>query len=266
MGLFAGAGVIFLKATIDKSIKTQDQLEMIVGDKPILGEIPIVKIDEKKLKPLFKNQKKENIFHQTLNFIKTNLIFAISGSNKKVIMISSAIKEEGKSFFTFQLASSFEGDEKKVLVIDTDFRRSKLKSAFKPQKEKSVALEDYLTEKAEIKDVIETTLIKGVDYIRSIHAQFNTPEALRSSRMHELIDRVKKDYDLIFIDTSPIHYVADSLAVAEHVDSVILVVQQGKTDRKVLRDSYKKLLRHQTSVLGVVLTQVKHVNRDFYYY
>lgn len=258
--------LIFLKDQLDTSLHSPDDVDNIVG-KPCLGIIPHVKVQKDTFQPLFKKRRYEILFKDSLSFIRTNINFVLSDTEERVLLFTSSITSEGKSFFVYQLAQSFASQGKKTLLLDADLRKSVLKYVFPPkQEEESKDLDRYLVGKAEINDIIEKTDIENLDFIRSGHVQYNVPEALGSEKMKSLIHELKARYEVVLIDAPPVIPVNDVLSLANWVDDIVLIVKGGKTHRRIVDTCITKLSRRNIPILGVILTQVKQAEKGQYYY
>jgi len=264
LGLMTGAGLIFLKEMLDRSVRTPDDVEEVLH-KPLLGQIPFMKIEPKGFTPDLKNKRMEQLFQDAVSFIRTNINFVLTDTGNKVIMLTSSVPDEGKSFATYHLAKSFAKQGRKVIIVDADFRRSFLKHMI-PATRGDVGLDRYLTQDMALDSIIEKTETDNLDFIRSGKAHFNTPEALSSRRMGDLLKELKNRYDVILLDTPPVIPVNDVLALEKWVETVVLVARWGKTHRKVIQTAIQKMSIRNIPVLGVILTQVKGADRGQYYY
>ena len=151
--------------------------------------------------------------------LRTNI--QLCGGNKKVIAFTSSIPNEGKSSVSLNLALSMAEAGKGTLFIDADLRKSVLKARVRV-KDKVDGLTNYLTEQAEIKEIIYSTEFPELDIIFSGPVPPNPAELLGGERFQELVHQVRKEYDYVIIDAPPIGSVIDAAIIAPVCDGIII--------------------------------------------
>ncbi len=167
-----------------------------------------------------------SLFSESINSIRTNLSFLVGHqqSKGKLLVISSEISGEGKSFVTVNLAISLTKTGKKVLIIVSDLRRSKIHRFF--DNKNKVGLSTFLAEKNETKEeVINHSTITGLDYITAGPVPFNPTELIQNPRFDQLIEDCQNQYDYVLIDTAPIGLVSDCIPLLLKSDLVLFVIR-----------------------------------------
>ena len=159
--------------------------------------------------------------------MRTNLNFIASEKSSKIICITSEVAGEGKSFIAVNLSSTLSLIDKKIILIAADLRRSRLHKTFNLPNDKG--LSNYLANQCEVDDVIRKTFQPNLDIVLSGPVPPNPSELLHNKRMIELIDELKKRYDIIMIDTAPIGLVSDSIPLIRMSDINIFVIRSGKS-------------------------------------
>jgi len=192
-------------------------------------------------------------FHDTL----TSILFSgQNGIQARVLAITSASPSEGKSTVTSNLAAALADINQKVLLIDADMRRPRLHHVFGVSNEEG--LSTILKEQRPISGrpgspmVVETE-VPGLCIMSSGPAISNASNLLYSPRLAELLRAARAEFDYILIDTPPMLQIADARIIAQHCDSVIMVVRAGKTTRDAAKAARQKFLQDGTPVLGVIL-------------
>lgn len=201
--------------------------------------------------------------NEELKYLRANIQF--SGSDKKVIMLTSSISGEGKSSLTLNLARSMAELGKRVLLLDTDLRRSMLKHEIANRSEIRVSLTHYLSGLARIEDALIVTEKPSIYMMIAGPVPPNPAELLAHKRMDILLEWARNNFDYIFIDTAPLGTVIDAAALAPKCDGSVIVVESGKIPYKVVQNVSQQLKDAQCPVLGVVLNKVDTSHGRKYY-
>ena len=195
---------------------------------------------------------------EALRTLRTNIQFC--GDDKKVIMFTSAIPNEGKSTTTVNLARSLSEAGKSVLLIDTDMRKSVLMGRLKakPTEETQVCgLSHFLSGQKELMDIIYLTQIPKLCMIFAGPSVPNPTEILDKKYFEDLIAAARNKFDYVLIDCAPIGAAIDAAVVAKHCDGAVLVMAQGSSDRRIILEAKKQLEVTGIPILGAVLNKVK---------
>ncbi len=185
-----------------------------------------------------------SIFTESISAIRTKLSFSSSNleipkhTEGKLIVISSQLSGEGKSFVTTNLALSFTKIEKRVLIIGADLRKSKLHRYF--ENKNKTGLCDYLQEKVlDINQIIEKTSTPYLDVIVAGTPPFNPGELLQKEQFETLLTFCKANYDYILIDTAPIGLVSDNIPVLGKADHVLFIIRWLKSEAQSYNLAWK---------------------------
>ena len=208
--------------------------------------------------------------------LRTNIQFMNADNDKKVILITSTTPGEGKSYITANLATAFAQIDKKVLIIDTDMRKGRQYSLFNlnPRPGLSnflsgVVDQDYTGEKGNIDNYIQETHVDNLFLIAAGSVPPNPSELLVSSKMSSIIDKLRKQFDIIIFDAPPALIVADALIIARLVDFSILVAAQNATRKEDLSKAKAAIENVGGKVAGAVLNKVQITTKRYensYYY
>jgi succinoglycan biosynthesis transport protein ExoP len=198
-----------------------------------------------------------NIVSEALRTIRAGILLSSADHPPRIIMITSAMKGEGKTTVLFNLAATLAQASHRTLMIDGDLRERGLTKLFcRDQTPAGVGLSDYLTGQAELSQVIRPTPVPGLDILPAGNRAPNPAELLSSTMMRELISDLSNTYDFVVVDSPPILPVADGLTLSRVVDSVVLVVRSRTTERELAQESRRRLLRVNARILGVVLNDL----------
>jgi capsular exopolysaccharide synthesis family protein len=216
-----------------------------------------------------------------LSYIKNNLLSYYSESirniltnfdancDNKVILITSSVPNEGKSFFNISLANIMGFGGKKVLVVDCDLRRPAVAKSIQYNDKDGgdqKFFSDYLSAKVDnVNDVIRRDSVSNVDYCFSrVDSDNYIPQsALGSERMEQFINRMRDKYDYILIDSPPVLAVSDSVVLSKYVDVILYAIRHEKTPKRVVKEAVAELQRSldnnqsaKEQPIYTVLTQV----------
>ena len=207
--------------------------------------------------------KEDYQYDEAIKTFRTNIQF--SGTNLHVIMLTSAMPDEGKSETAFSLADSLAQIDNRVLLIDADVRKSVLASRFHLT-QKVDGLSQYLSGLKAKDDVLYETNIKNLDIIFAGPMSPNPTELLEEPFFKKLLDWAREMYDYVIIDTPPMANLIDGAIIAAHCDGAILVVESGGTSFKILQKVKAQLERTGCRILGVVLNRVNMQEQGYYRY
>lgn len=193
--------------------------------------------------------------------LRTNIEFC--GQDKKVIALTSSIPGEGKSSVTFNLAKSLAENDKKVVIIDADLRKSVLIGRYKVSGAKK-GLTHYLSGQNSVDEVLCATNVKNLDMIFSGHSTPRPSELLGGDLFKKLIEEFRETYDYVIIDTPPLGSVIDAAVIAKIVDGAIIVIETGKISYKITQKVKEQLDKSGCEVLGAILNKMD-LSHDKYY-
>lgn len=194
---------------------------------------------------------------ESLRALRTNIQFC--GDDVKVIMITSTAPNEGKSTVVMELARSLVDSRKKVLVIDSDMRKSVLVGRLraKAMDGKINGLSHFLSGQARLEDVLYSTQLPGLYMIFAGPSVPNPTEILEKLYFPRLIELARKEFDYVLIDCAPLGSAIDAAIVARECDGAIMVVAQDEVSTKAVIEAKKQLEITGVRMLGVVLNKVK---------
>ena len=193
--------------------------------------------------------------------MRINVVYANPDKEYKILMVSSATKGEGKSTVAANLAVTFTGSEKKVLIIDLDLRRPTQHKIFGENKEPG--LSDALFDTT--KDVRLSTVAPNVDLITVGHKTPEPASVLDSKRLKQLIDKYRTEYDHIILDTAPYGIISDSASLLRLIDGLIVVSRFNVTTKRELKFTLEGLQHLNADVLGIVLNAFDPKKSTDYY-
>lgn len=206
---------------------------------------------------------KSNI-SEDIRTIRTNLQFTANKDEAKVVLITSSVPGEGKSFISSNLAAAFASTGESTLLIDSDLRLGRIHKIFGVSSKKG--LSNLLVEDDDVDyaDYIKKTEIDNLYIIPRGVVPPNPSELLNSNNTKKMIEFLREKFDHIIFDGVPINGLPDSLILAGLVDRVIIVSAAGYTKIDELNDTKKALEKIDANIAGVVLNRASQTKRGKY--
>ena len=193
--------------------------------------------------------------------IRTNLLFALAPSDNKIVVVSSAEPNAGKSTVSCNLAITMAQTGARVLLIDADMRKPSQHKTFRVKK--TNGLSRILSNQCTLEECICREVARGLDLLPSGSLPPNPSELLSSEAMRDMLDQLSVQYDYIFIDTPPLGVVSDSLVLSELTAGIILVTRQGQTTYEELQNAVDSVKNVEGTVLGVVISDMRENPRTY---
>lgn len=272
-GLFGGLGLAFFVDYLDNTLKSPDDVEKKIS-LPSLGIVPKVSLKdvvESRAKTLMVSlDDKSSSLLEAYRSITTYIQFSSPVRPPKVIVVSSARRDEGKSTTCINLAITQSSSYGKTILIDADLRKPQMHKIFSV--DNAHGLSSYLTGQVDFgaEGLVQPTNIPNLDVITAGVIPPNPSELLSSYRMKELIDQLSPLYSFILIDTPPVLGLSDSLVLSTIADGLILVVRAGSTPKDSVNQAKRLLKGVNAHILGVVLNYVRESDLRYgsygYYY
>ena len=184
--------------------------------------------------------------------LRDNIIYINSDGNHKVIQVESAMAKEGKTSVAANLAVSLGLTDKKVVVVDLDFRRPRLHRVFKLTKEGGIA--EYMMGAKTVEQVIKHTQYKNVDLVTRGTEVYNPALILVSDKFKELIAALREQYDFVLLDCAPVLQVSDYIHISRVSDGALFLVAYGRTTKTQVSEAVKELRKNDIPILGTMFT------------
>jgi tyrosine-protein kinase Etk/Wzc len=248
IGILLPFGILYLLKILDTKINTREDLEKGLPGLSILGEVPF---DE--------NYSTENddrgIIAESTRVIRSSMSFLLNQNKPQVIIATSTIKGEGKSFVSYNIAQSYNALGKKVILIGADLRNPQVHTLLGIERG-NLGLSTFLND-ANYND-LDKLIVKGksideIDYLLSGAIPPNPSELLMRPRMKELLEILKSSYDLIIIDSAPLLLVSDTTPILPLCDLVVYVSRAQYSDKNIFPFIKEIHSRENMPPFGMVL-------------
>ena len=201
-------------------------------------------------------------YQEAVKTLRANVQF--SGKSNKVILLTSAFSNEGKSDISFHLAAEMANAGKRVLLIDADIRKSVFKSRYEIE-ENTDGLTQFLSDQVErVEDIIYKTNYDNLHMILSGPYAPNPTEMLGDTQFGNLIKATRQVYDYVFIDTAPLGTVVDAAVIGQYCDGAILVIESGAVSYRISQKVKSQLEKSGCRLLGAVLNKADIKSGKYY--
>ena len=255
---------------VDNRVKSPFDVEVFIG-KDLIGGIPKISEVEELQRPLIVGNDLDDGLTESFRSMYSRIQMNSHTDYPKSILITSAIPSEGKSLISANLAYSCANHGRKTVLVDFDLRRPGLHKFNNLNNEKGLVtlVNEALINPSNLKQAV-------LDTVHEIHPNlFLLPSGGKTRAATEMLEQkefdlvhneLRKEFDVIIVDSPPIGLFPDSLAIARKVDEVLFVTRYGKVSRKIAKSLVENLEETGVNVLGVVLNDLPQKKTPGYYY
>jgi len=262
VGSAFGLGLAFLLEYIDDSVKTPEDVAEVW---PIarLGMIPRFKLDGDRR--VIDTLPVVHPVSEAYRGVRRGLLYASLDKTLQVLAVSSSVPGEGKSTAAVNLAIAIAREGKRVVLVDCDLRRPVQHRSF-PMTANHRGLTEVLTRQVGLEEALQATSVEGLRLLASGAIPADPGRLVESARLGEVIEELRGMADVIIIDTPPALVVTDAMAVATKSDGILLVVEAGKTSRRLLADLRLRFEAAKVEPLGLVVNKLDFASAGYGHY
>ncbi len=250
VGLLLGLGIAVLRELLDVSVGTAEALAEVSGV-PTLGTIALD--SDIKIRPLAVGDAAHSLRAEAIRQLRTNLQFVDAAQPAHTVVVTSAREGEGKSTVSVNLALVVAETGRRVLLVEGDLRRPRASELLGI--ESGVGLSNLLAGHRELDEVLQVWGESGLTVLPSGPIPPNPSELLGGPRMSQVLASCARRFDMVIIDTPPLHPVTDAAVVAANADGAIVVFWHKRTKRHQLQAAIRALEAVNARVLGCVLNK-----------
>ncbi len=270
--LLGGIVIAFILESLDTGLHNVQEIEAVM-EMPSLAIIPQSKRPAVEQAAAMSTAQRnihvltqpKSQFTEAFRALRTSLLLATVGQPPKIILFTSAMPSEGKTTMVSNLACILAQGSARVLLLDADLRRSNIHHRFGLSGK--LGLTTVLAGTSTIEEVLQhVPEVPNLDILPSGPVPPFPTEMLSSTAMQALLEKMRKVYTHIVIDSPPVLSVTDAVVLARIVDAVVLVVRHGKSDKNVMRRARDLLARSGAPMAGLVLNAVDMHSPDYYGY
>jgi capsular exopolysaccharide synthesis family protein len=191
---------------------------------------------------------------ESFRSVRTAIKYFVKKNEVAVIAVSSTISSEGKTFISINLAAITAMLGKKVLLIGLDLRRPRINKVF--EFKDSPGMSSYLSGNCDYEEIIRGTQINNLFYVPSGPIPPNPAELIETEQMRTFMERAKKEFDFIIIDTPPVAIVTDTLLLAPYVDINLFIVRQRYTSRNTLEMINQLYVQGELKNMAIIINDI----------
>jgi len=291
LGAFLGIGLAFLYEALDRRVRSEEDIEAVLGV-PLLGRIPRPTRRLRKNNQLVMLADPQSIHAQTYRRLRTSLEFVNLERRAGVIMLTSALPQEGKSTTVANLAIALARAGRSVALVDLDLRRPILHTFFRTGNDNG--LTDVVVHRTRLRHALRAVALPNVGRLAPSPTNGRPPsnpgtnngrtqvecmlnvlpagsippaadEFLENAGVGEVLDDLRNDFGVILLDTPPLLVVGDVMALSPKVDGIVIVTRLG-IHRRQLEELARQLGTCRAPVLGFILTGAPHGDSYSYGY
>ncbi len=258
----SGVGFAFFFDYLDNSIKTPRDVEERLG-LPVFGHIPLVQAEESKQSlsgrssnsGLITLDSTKSIVAESFRSLRTNLQFAVPEKRGRVFHFTSTMQGEGKTTITANLGVTLALMGSRTLIVDLDLRKPRIHHIFDINREPGIT--HLLAGKSDFKEIIRPTATEHLYVIPAGIIPPNPSELLSQQNLSEFLDKTRKEFDYILIDSPPVLPVTDSLLLGRLADTSFIVIKLGETSFPAVEQAIKQLRGVNVNVAGAIINKIK---------
>jgi receptor protein-tyrosine kinase len=247
LGLVLGVSIALLRQLLDTTISTSEDLESVT-DVPVLGTITSESGSSRR--KLITELEHHAPRVEAFRVLRTNVQFVEIDSEHRTFVITSSMKEEGKTSTAVNLALTLARAGVKTLLVDGDLRRPRVAEVF--DIDDAAGVTTLLLGRVQLEDAVWKHE-SGLHVLTSGVAPPNAAELLQTKAMAQLLERVRAEYEIVLIDSPPLLPVTDAALLAARADGTLLVVRHGRTKRDQLDTAIERLAAVDVTPVGMIL-------------
>ncbi len=254
-GLALSLLLIFFKSIFYNYVTTKEELSDITTHS-IIGVVG--KSAEAKKDYLVVHNQPQSLTAEAFRVIRTNLSYFAPKSSSKIILFTSTISGEGKTFCAVNTATILARAKKKVVIVDLDLHKPKQATAWNMTND--VGVTSYVVGKASLKDIIKGTPVDNVKVILSGPKSPNASELILDPMMEQMINELKEQFDYIILDMPPVGLLSDALVMMKFSDLNLYVLKAGYSKKEFVDVAHQLVEKNNVKSLSFILNGVSPKN------
>ena len=264
IGLAIGAVILLLFDRLDDRMNSYSEFQALFPNESILGQIP--EQNSRGDVTLLRPNDDRHLYSEAFRTLRSSILFKNwkGGKPPKMVLVTSAVPNEGKTTTVANLAITMALGGARVLLADADLRRGGINELFKAPS--TPGFSEVLTSKVHWRDAVQETSTKGLHMLARGEALDQTSELFLSPLAHEVMKEMAEEYDYVVFDSAPVLVADDTASFAPHVDTTLFVVRMSSTMARLTAKALDLLLDRQVNIGGVILNRASTNLKEYTYY
>src|SRR5262245_1465207 len=277
-GLVVACGAAFASEYFDSSVKSTEEAEELLR-LPALATIPNFAIARRSAyghaltgaqpaaaaaQQLVVTHEPRSVIAEAFRTLRTAVLFSTPGAAPKIVLVTGAPASEGKTINCSNLAAALAESGSRVLLMDVDLRHPSCHRAF--AMENATGLSNFLAGQTSLEDIVHVLDKPHLWFVPAGATPPNPAELVGSTRMQEVLDLAREEFDFVILDSPPVTPVSDALVLARASDGVVLVVKGQDTPKVLVRRARDQLALAGAHLLGAVVNNVGSAWGDLRFY
>jgi capsular exopolysaccharide synthesis family protein len=251
------AGVLFLRELVDQRVKGPSDIAMIPRTR-LLGYIPDASEDpagQGAAETAFRDRPK-GVVAESFRQLRGAIIKRIVQADHRTILVMSGLPGSGATTLVSNLGHAFAASDRKVLLIDANFRKPSLHRVLGLPEGPGLA--DALGEGRDFKAFVQASATPNLDLLPVGSREHRVYERLSTQAMIDLLAKSRAHYDVVLVDAAPAVVAGDGMALAQKCDASVLVVRALAEKRGMVARIKNELAESRAEFLGIVVNGVRH--------
>jgi capsular exopolysaccharide synthesis family protein len=263
-GLALGGGIIALITVRDDRFTSVIEVNATLGD-AVVGLLPEVTQKDDVTMSLLELNDPRFMYAESYRNLRSALLFLpMEGERPKVLLITSAVPNEGKSTIAANLARTLALGGSRVLLVDADLRKGRLHEMMGMQCEPG--LFELLHQPDNLDGVIQRNSLQNFAFLSRGKALGHSSDLFLGQAFDQILARLRQQFDYVIIDSSPVFAADDATTLAPKVDGTLFVVRSNFSSARQVREALDLLRQRQAKVIGLVFNRADASARSYYYY
>lgn len=264
VGLAAGGVILLLFDRLDDRMNSFSEFQALFPNESILGQIP--EQSNRGDVTLIRPNDDRHLYAEAFRNLRSSILFKNwrAGRPPKIVLVSSAVPNEGKTTTVANLSITMALGGSRVLLVDADLRRGGVNELFKIGADPGFS--DVLTSRVHWRDAVQETATKGLHVLPRGEALDQTSELFLSPLADEVVKEMGEEYDYVIFDSAPVLVADDTASFAPKADTVLFVVRMSSTMARLTAKALDILYERQVNVGGVILNRSSTNLKEYTYY
>ena len=265
LGLGLGLGIIALITVRDDRFNSLTEVAEKFGDN-VVGQVPeLSEISGKGSPALLMDNDDRHMYAESYRNLRSALLYlAVDGRRPQVVLITSAVPNEGKSTIATNLSRALAMGGSRVLLVDGDLRKGHIHELLNLRSKPG--LSEWLRQPDDDRKFIQATDLPGFHILSRGSITRNPGDLLLSPALDTILLGLREHYDYVLIDSSPVFATDDTSTLAPKADGILFVVRSRFSNSRIVREALELLFQRQARVLGLIFNRSDSSARSYSFY